>query len=93
MDNLVLVHLWLEDGCSQAAGEVDIRWQPVNFMIYSKMFPDMVYEAIEEYLGQTTLRHECLKEVMLRHVVERDGGGAVLGEWFEPVTFKESSHV
>lgn len=89
MVNLVLVHLWLEDGCSQDDGEVSIHWKPVNFMIYSDMFPSMIYEAVAEYLSEITLLHEDLKEVLFRHVVERDGAGAVLGEWFEPVTLKE----
>lgn len=89
MDNLVLVHLWLESGCSQDDGEVSISWKPVNFMVYSDMFPEMIYEAIAEYLSTITLRHEELKEVLFSHVVDQDGAGAVLGEWFSPTHLKE----
>lgn len=84
MDNIVLVQLHLEEGCSQDAGEVSIAWKPVNFMIYSELFPEMIYEAVAEYLDAIRLKPYDVIEVFFRHVVDRDGAGAVLGEWFAP---------
>jgi hypothetical protein len=85
MDNLVLFNFYLEADCSQDDGEVSVSWKPVNFMIYSKLFIDMIYEAADEFLSDVTLRPEEPLEVLMRHVVDRDGAGAVLDEYFEPV--------
>jgi hypothetical protein len=90
MPNIVLVHLHLEEGCSQDEDEVDIQWKPVNFMVYSDLFQDMIYEAVDEYLSDITLKTNEFREVMFKHIVDRDGGGAVLGEWFVPLILKEA---
>jgi len=42
--NKILVDLWLEDGCSKEDGEVAVSWHPINFSIYSTLFPDMIQE-------------------------------------------------
>ena len=85
MDNLILVHLWLEEGCSQEEKEVSMSWKPINFMIYSSLFQDMVTEAVDGYLLGISMEVEELTEVIFRHVVDMDAGGAVLEEYLEPV--------
>lgn len=85
MANLVLVQFHLEEGCSQEDHEVSIAWSPINFMIFSELFPDMVYTAAEEFLSENTIKSGQVVEVVMRHVIDRDGAGAVCGEWFEPI--------
>ena len=80
--NKVLVNLWLEDGCSQEEGEVGRSWSPINFSIYSDLFPDMIYEAIEEWLSNNTMRTEIEYELILEHIQDHDGGGALTNEYF-----------
>lgn len=82
-DNLVLIHFFLESGCSQSAGEVSISWKPINFMIYSPLFVEMIYEAAESWIDETTMEPDTRYERTFKHVVERDGAGAVHTEYFE----------
>lgn len=86
--NKVLVLLDLEDGCSQEEDEVSIAWRPVNFMIYSDLFPSMIDEAIAEWLSENKLRHLTEYELILQHVIERDGNGAVHSEYFEVINIE-----
>lgn len=92
MQNLALVHAYLERGCSQAGDEVSIQWKPINFMIYSEMFPDMIMEAVREWLATFDMKPETDYEIIFGHVIDRDAGGAVLGEWFSPMSLKEEQH-
>lgn len=80
--NKVLVSLWLEEGCSQADDEVTRSWSPINFSIYSDLFPDMINEAIGDWLGENTMRVETEYELILEHIREHDGGGALTDEYF-----------
>lgn len=82
MRNLILVHAYLEDGCSQADGEVRISWKPVNFMIYSDLFQGMATDAAEEWIGSFKMKPETTYEAHFEHVVEHDGAGAVTSEYF-----------
>ena len=83
--NLVLVNLFLEEGCSQEEGEVSIFWKPINFMIYSELFSELIYEGISEYLESHKISFDRRVELIMCHVVERDAGGAVHTEYFEPI--------
>lgn len=85
MSNLILVHAFLEDGCSQAEGEIMVSWKPINFMIYSPLFQDMATEAADEWLSTFEMKVEEHYEAIFRHVVESDGAGAVHSEYFERV--------
>ncbi len=86
--NKIRVEFYLEDGCSQEEGEVNTSWQTVNFSIYSDLFTAMIGEAIAEWLGDNTIEKDTMYEVIFAHVVEHDGGGAVMGEHFDPI-YKE----
>lgn len=83
--NKVLVSLWLEEGCSQDEGEVQRRWHPINFSIYSTLFQDMVNQAVDNWLAENTMRTEIEYELIFQHVHEHDGGGALTDEYFEPL--------
>ncbi len=85
ISNKVLVVFWLEEGCSQEEGEVQISWAPINFLIYDKLFVDMIYEAADEWLLKNKLQTEILHEVIFCHERDIDAGGACLGEWFYPL--------
>ena len=87
--NKIKVELYLDDGCSQEAGEVSTSWQTINFSIYSDLFTDIISEAISEWLGDNNVEKNTMYEVIFAHVVEHDGGGAVMGEYFEPI-YRES---
>lgn len=89
--NKMLVDLWLEAGCSQEEGEVSISWRPINFSIYSDLFQDMIRGAVDEWLAENKLPTEQRYELIFRHVVDHDGGGAVLDEHFELI-HEEHSH-
>jgi hypothetical protein len=84
--NKMLVHFWLDNDCSQEQGEVSISWKPINFMIYSPLFVGMIDEAATDWLAENKLVPETLYEVIFEHIVEHDGGGALLGEWFFPMS-------
>lgn len=88
-DNIILVHAYLESGCSQADGEVRISWKPINFMIYSSLFQGMAEQAAEEWLSTFQMEPETHYEAIFVHVVENDGG-AILGEYFAPVDIVRS---
>jgi hypothetical protein len=84
ISNKILVTFFLEDGCSQEEGEVSVSWVPINFSIYSPLFHEMVDIAVGEWLSDNKL-DDLVYEVIFSHVVEFDGGGAVVGEYFEPI--------
>ncbi|MCP5008301.1 MAG: hypothetical protein GY941_30860 [Planctomycetes bacterium] len=83
--NKIKVDFFVEDGCSQDEGEASSHWQPINFAIYSELFPELIQEAIDEWLHANTIAEHTAYEVIFAHVIEQDGGGAVLGEHFEPI--------
>ncbi len=83
--NKIRVSFFLEDGCNQEAGEASAHWAPINFQIYSNLFPELIQEAIDQWLADNTITHNCSHEVIFSHVVDRDGAGAVVGEYFEPI--------
>jgi len=83
--NKIKVCFFLEDGCSQEAGEASAHWEPINFQIYSNLFPELIHDAIAQWLANNTISQNCTHEVIFSHVVDRDCGGAVLGEYFEPI--------
>jgi len=68
--NKVIVNLWLEDGCKQSEDEVSISWHPINFSIFSKLFQDMVYEGVDEWLSIHNLRTERRYELIMEHIIE-----------------------
>jgi len=81
--NKVLVKIYLEDGCKQEDDEVSICWVPVNFLVYSNLFQELIDNAVDDWLSENKLCHGYLHELILAHEVERDGGGAITGESFE----------
>ncbi|MCP5004958.1 MAG: hypothetical protein GY941_13640 [Planctomycetes bacterium] len=83
--NKIIVNFFIEDGCSQDEGEASSHWQPINFSIYSDLFPELIQEAIDEWLSDNTIAEHTAYEVIFAHVIDHDGGGAVLGEHFEPI--------
>lgn len=83
--NKILVEFFLEEGCKQEDDEVNTSWKPINFMIYDDLFFDLIKEAMSEWLSDHKLQNYQLHEVIFKHVVERDGGGACTGEYFEPI--------
>ena len=85
ISNKIVVHFYLEDGCSQKDGEVSISWKPMNFMIYSELFPELIQIAIDAWLSDNELAVNTVHEVIFAHVVEHDGAGAVTCEYFEPI--------
>ena len=85
ISNKVLVVFHLEDGCKQEEDEVGISWNPINFQIYNKLFIDLIDEACGEWLSENKLNTDFIYEVIFKHVVDRDGGGAVTCEYFEPI--------
>jgi hypothetical protein len=83
--NKIIVNMFLEDGCKQEDGEVNTSWHPINFSIYDDLFFDLIKEAIEQWLSEHKLAVYQLNEVIFHHVVEHDGAGACMGEYFEPI--------
>lgn len=83
--NKVKVCFFVEDGCKQEDDEASAHWEPINFQIYNNLFPELIQEAIDQWLADNTITHNCTHEVIFAHVVERDRGGAVVGEYFEPI--------
>jgi hypothetical protein len=83
--NKIKVDFFIEDGCSQEDGEASAHWQPINFAIYHELFPDIIKETIDEWLADNKLEKNVLYEVIFAHTVEHDSGGAVVGEYFEPI--------
>lgn len=84
MKNKILIRFFLEEGLSQEDGEVEISWEPINFMIYSNLFQDMAYQAADEWLEENTLAKNIEYYVTFEHEVERDVY-AITGEYFNPV--------
>lgn len=85
ISNKVLVTFFAESNDSQSNGEVSTSWTPINFPVYHEMFPELIQEAIDEWLADNTIQPMVVYEVIFKHVIERDSGGAVLGEYFEPI--------
>lgn len=83
VSNMVLVHFWRESGC--ALDEVSVSWKPINFMIYSDLFPDLIMEAADGWIREQQPVEERHYEVVFDHVIEHDGHGTVTSEYFEPV--------
>lgn len=83
--NKILVNLYLEDGCTQEDGEVNISWLPINFAIYSDLFQELIQTSIDAWLGENEVENNFMYEVIFAHVVEHDGAGAVTSEYFEPI--------
>ena len=89
--NKIIVSIYLDDDCSQEDGEVSISWQPINFMIYSTLFPEIVALSIDDWISDRTIKKGVLYEVIMQHRVEHDGAGAVTGEYFEEIHLDISS--
>ena len=89
--NKIRVCFFLEDGCRQEDDEAGAHWGPINFQIYSKLFPELVQEAIDQWLVENTIAPNSTHEVICAHVVERDRGGAVVGEYFEPILYEQQA--
>lgn len=83
--NKVRVNLLLEKDCSQDDGEVSVSWSPINFDVYSDLFLGIITESVDEWLSENKIEHDVLYEIIFAHCIESDGGGAVLGEYFEPI--------
>ena len=83
--NKIRVVFFLEDGCSQEEGEVGAHWTPINFAVYSDLFPELIKLAIDEWIDDNPMVVHTEYEVIFAHVIEHDGGGAVLGESFVPI--------
>ena len=83
--NKIRVEFFLQEGCSQEEGEVGISWSPINFAIYSSLFIDLIAEACDEWLSDNDVEVNESYEVIFAHVIEHDGGGAVVVELFEPI--------
>ena len=86
--NKILVTMFLEDDCKQEDDEVSISWVPINFAIYSDLFPEMIQNSIDSWLNHNKLERNTLYEVIFAHVIEHDMG-AVHSEYFDPI-FTES---
>ena len=80
--NKIKVNFHREDGGSK--DEVSTCWCPVNFDIYSSVFFELIDLAISDWLSDNEVGKNIVYEVIFAHVVERDGGGALVGEYFEP---------
>lgn len=83
--NKIKVTFFVEDGCKQEEGEVSVSWVPINFSIYSPIFIDLIQEAIDQWIVDNIILDNTEYEVIFAHQSDRDGGGALLGEWFEPI--------
>lgn len=83
--NKVIVNLHLEDGCKQEDDEVTISWTPINFSIYSDLFPEIIKSSIYDWLADNEIGERYYHEVIFAHCMEYDGAGAVTSEYFEPV--------
>lgn len=83
--NKIKVDFFVEDGCSQSDGEASTYWQPLNFAIYSELFQELIQIAIDDWLSKNIIAKNVVYEVIFAHTVESDGGGAILGEYFEPI--------
>ena len=81
--NKMLVNLWLDQGCSQKDGEVSISYAPINFLIHSPLFIDMINEAVAAWLSENEIPNEHDCELIFQHVIEHDGAGATHTEYFE----------
>lgn len=81
--NKVLVSLFLEEGYKQEDDEVTTSWRPLNFDIYSDLFPDLIQEAVDQWLMDNTLTVNVAHEVIFAHAVVHNG--AVADEHFEPI--------
>jgi len=91
-NNKIMVDLILPDGHSQEDGEVDIRWKPINFWIYSELFPEMISEAVDQWLSENKLEVGVEHELIFQHIVEHDGGGALMDEHFEIIWHERVTH-
>lgn len=85
ISNKILVRFYVEEGCSQDEGEASVEWAPINFFIYSDLFPDLIREAVDEWLDKNIIRNGTRYEVVFAHVRELDGAGYLTSEYFEPV--------
>lgn len=83
--NKVKVIFFVEDGCKQEDDEASAHWETINFSIYHELFPALIQEAIDQWLIENTIEQHVTYEVIFAHEIERDGGGAVVGEWFEAI--------
>ena len=83
--NKVRVNLLLEKDCSQDEGETAVSWSPINFDVYSDLFPDIIILAVDEWLSENRIEYDVLYEIIFAHCIEHDGGGAVVGEYFDPI--------
>ena len=55
VSNKILVNLFLAKGCSKKDEEVETSWSPINFMIYSDIFYDMVNDFISEWIEENEM--------------------------------------
>ncbi len=71
-----------EDGKKEDASAY---WKPINFDIYDQLLPQLIQEAIDQWIDENDITHHVIYEVIFTHVIERDGAGTVFCEYFKPV--------
>ena len=86
MINKIIVNIFLASGHSQKDGEVEISWHPINFSLYSDLFPVMVKDSVDDYLSNNKLEFDADYEIIMSHMMEfSQDGFSVTAEWFEPI--------
>ncbi len=48
--NKIKIDFYLEDGCEQEKGEVNVEQQPLNFSIYDPLFYELIDDAVSSWL-------------------------------------------
>lgn len=79
ISNKVLVNAFLD------GGDFEYNWTPINFSIYSGLFHELVELAVDDWFEDTNIKSGYQYEIIFKHIIERDAGGAVTGEYFEPI--------
>jgi hypothetical protein len=72
------------DFCVEDGGESSSDWQPINFSI-CREFTELIQHAIDEWLSINPMQKHTIYEVIFAYTVVRDGGGGVIGDYFEPI--------
>lgn len=88
--NKIRVCLYLGDDCSQEKGEVTISWEPINFMVYSDLFPEIIAISIDNWLGDNAIDNLCEYELIFEHIMVNDGG-VITEEYFKVIHVDQCS--
>ena len=81
----VIAVLYSEQGCDWGEEEYSVQLQTIG--LFDISYAQDFSESVEQWVSDMgdRLEYDCHYQLLMRHVYEHDGAGAVVGRYFEVI--------